>query len=991
LNDLVRMRFGDLLRKIQVLFLLLSVAVVTGVRAQDHLRICAIRVEFQADDNDLTTGNGKFIYDSSGVTLNTVDPPPHDRSYFQDQLIAVKNYFTTASKGKLIVSGDVYPLGRKQAYQLPHDMGYYNPNTTTEENDLQISQLFADAIEAADNDPDLHFADYDVVAVFHAGVGKDIDLGFDETPQDIPSLYITPAFLKRNFGQDFSGISVDEGTLLIDRGMLLPETESQQGFELALTGIFAANIGSHIGLYDLFSPSTQRSGIGTFGLMDSGLFNMFGLSPAMPCAFSRMLLDWDAPVKLRDPASSLRLHRFEGRNDPDTTIYRVDINSSEYYLVEYRGERQVNVDSVLYALSDGRENLPTYLEVLRTYLPDRITISDSTGVLLKIDDYDWGLPGSGILIWHIDQSVIDEKGPENMINDDRNNRAVDLEEADGSQDIGYSYTLVEPGFQSELGTWLDFWFNGNPSPLYHNEFSGKSSPNSRSNRNLALSNITLSDFSDNLTPVMTFSYDRDFFVSGFPVILDPDSSGSPTGDLYFIDVESAGKPAVFIQNDLGDIYAVADNGKGLFDPHILRIVDGDAAGRLRIAFADTNTNGVYDMLFTVTDGGRVAGYRLDDENIDGLPDLLFTVDLNRAVTAAPVTDYPYLYVGTEPDLIYRMHFDGSIDQVYETDGVPAGFTVLGSDHFTITAADPQKPGYAPVLIDLDSDGLQDTVSFESRKNVRLRSSSLDRLLSTEEPVTGPPAFGDFDQDGSYEIFLTGEKRLYAFHSNGAMVANFPLAPVLPDDEHLTGTALVLDVDGDNQCDVLCATDKGQVFAYDGKGSILTGFPFSTGAAMTGSLAAGDIDGDQIPELFASNGTALYAWKLSSTGQEAFTWWLQAMYNATNNQVVRRFLERVPSGVTELLPASKAYVYPNPNIEDYTNIRYYLKDDATVRINIFDLAGDLVAQFNGPGEGSVDNEVRWQLNGISSGVYLCRIEATSDRDQAFQIIKIMVIK
>ena len=202
MNDPVRMRFGDLLRKIQFLFLLLTVAVATGVRAQDHLRICAIRVEFQEDNNDLTTGNGKFVYDATGVTPNTIDPPPHNKSYFQDQLIAVKNYFTAASKGKLIISGNVYPLARNDAYQLPHDMGYYSPNTTDEENDLQISQLFNDAIEAANNDPDLHFADYDVVAVFHAGVGKDIDLGFDETPQDIPSLYITPQFLKNSFGQD---------------------------------------------------------------------------------------------------------------------------------------------------------------------------------------------------------------------------------------------------------------------------------------------------------------------------------------------------------------------------------------------------------------------------------------------------------------------------------------------------------------------------------------------------------------------------------------------------------------------------------------------------------------------------------------------------------------------------------------------------------------------------------------------------------------------
>ncbi len=425
----------------KILFTLLVVLTcVAESAAQDQLNICIIRVEFQEDNNELTTGNGKFVYDITGVTENTIDPPPHNRSYFQDQLIAVKNYYLAASKGNLEINGTVYPLDQQNVYQLPNDMGFYSPNTTDEENDQQLAILFVDAIQAADADPDLRFSDYDMVAIFHAGVGKDIDLGFDETPQDIPSLYITPEFLKRSLGPTFEGVEVDGGSIRINRAALLPETESQQDLELALTGIFAANIGSHIGLYDLFSPSSQQSGIGVFGLMDSGLFNMFGLSPAIPSAFSRKLMNWDSPAPLPAPEPNITINRFEGENSQGTTIYSIPINSSEYYLLEYRGERQINVDSVLFELAAGREELPTYLEVLRTYLPDRIRISDSTGVLLEIDNYDWGLPGAGILIWHIDESVISEKGAANRINDDRSNRAVDVEEADGSQDIGFIYT-----------------------------------------------------------------------------------------------------------------------------------------------------------------------------------------------------------------------------------------------------------------------------------------------------------------------------------------------------------------------------------------------------------------------------------------------------------------------------------------------------------------------------------------------------------------------
>ena len=159
--------------------------------SQDYLKICAIRVEFQSEENNLTTGDGRFIMDASNVTPFTVDPPPHDRRYFQDQVIAVNNYFETASKQKLSISGQVFPLENTASYQLPNPMGYYNPNTSDEENNLQLAQLFLDAITVADQDEDITFSNYDVVVIFHAGVGNDVDLGFDETPQDIPSLFMS--------------------------------------------------------------------------------------------------------------------------------------------------------------------------------------------------------------------------------------------------------------------------------------------------------------------------------------------------------------------------------------------------------------------------------------------------------------------------------------------------------------------------------------------------------------------------------------------------------------------------------------------------------------------------------------------------------------------------------------------------------------------------------------------------------------------------------
>ncbi|HID39253.1 MAG TPA: hypothetical protein EYP36_07035, partial [Calditrichaeota bacterium] len=293
------------------LFLFLGFLILSSQQlfaAADTLRICALRVEFVEDNNPLTTGNGKFMIDTVTTDPNAIDPAPHLKGYFEDQIQAVANYFRNVSTGQLIITGDVYPVSDSGAYQLPHEMGYYNPNRTDEEIHRGLSNLLVDAVNAADSvEADLHFSEYDLVIVFHAGVGKDINLGYDPTPQDIPSLYLSLRFLQNSIGPDFEGIPVKDG--LVKQGILLPETENQQGEAIALTGIFASNIGSFLGLYDLFSPSEQRSGIGRFGLMDFGLLNLNGLAPAMPCAFSRELLGWDIPRVVNSNASNIQIQR----------------------------------------------------------------------------------------------------------------------------------------------------------------------------------------------------------------------------------------------------------------------------------------------------------------------------------------------------------------------------------------------------------------------------------------------------------------------------------------------------------------------------------------------------------------------------------------------------------------------------------------------------------------------------------------------------------
>ena len=81
-------------------------------------------------------------------------------------------------------------------------------------------------------------------------------------------------------------------------------------------------------------------------------------------------------------------------------------------------------------------------------------VAQLSGNIVDVEDLDWSLPGGvddttfydgGVLVWHIDERVIAANVSTNSVNADPKHRGVDLEEADGSQDIGQSYGTFSAG------------------------------------------------------------------------------------------------------------------------------------------------------------------------------------------------------------------------------------------------------------------------------------------------------------------------------------------------------------------------------------------------------------------------------------------------------------------------------------------------------------------------------------------------------------------
>lgn len=249
----------------------------------DTIKVLAVMVQFQADTDIRTTGNGQF--DLSTPQNPVIDSPPHNRQYFEDHLTFLSNYYRRSSKGKVIIQSTIID----SVYTLPTVMATYSPPKAGP--NTAVGNLARDTWQMVDASGRVSdFSRYNSFMLFHAGAGRDIDLvgslGYDPTPLDIPSLYLGLNAFKEFFGTNYQGIPVNGGVFHITNTLVIPETESRTipatptniPLNLSINGLLCASIGNFLGLPDLFDTNTGKSGIGRFGLMDGqAIFSFSGL------------------------------------------------------------------------------------------------------------------------------------------------------------------------------------------------------------------------------------------------------------------------------------------------------------------------------------------------------------------------------------------------------------------------------------------------------------------------------------------------------------------------------------------------------------------------------------------------------------------------------------------------------------------------------------------------------------------------------------------
>ena len=932
------------------------------------MSVLVIRTSFAQDSDVSTTGDGQFLLDtySGECGAYLLDPPPHNRSFFEAHLQALDSYFSSVSTGQFgidTLNSLVLPLDASGSYSLDTTMAYYNPYGDEELQELRLAELFRDALEAAYTaEGGIDFDNYDVITVVHAGVGQDFALPFlDPTPEDIASAYIDSDLLLEQLGS--SEINFDNGSS-VSSGIILPETQNHLLFDeadeiffgasnpceyqFALTGTWALMMGFAMGLPPLWDTESGESGAGVFALMDQGSNNGRGAIPAPPDAWSRIYAGWESATTVR-PTSNVNLI---SRVLAEDQIVRVDIGGSEYFLMENRNNwlrPRVDIDSLRWR-DWGDQNL--YAKILIDSIG--ATVDEETSVITEVPSYDYGLPNSGLLIWHVDEEKITAGLSDYTVNINREHRGIDLEEADGAQDMGYP--SLNPFFDPGSGIWSDMWYSGNSQYYYANpgflgqpmSFGPDTYPDTRSNSG-ADSYISINDIST-AGDTMSFTVANSLLADGFP-----DTS------LHIH----------FLQDFTGDSMPEIIGGKDSlwWEDGITRernTIINSLESEFMLVSSENNPYSFYDYnLFYVgkeNDSLIVGNYLFNTE----------TFKFENQFTSKVEGDMPDLIKGYDQEaVILSWWFSEWIifaDSVIKYDLIPDSIYAF---HKIVSNIEKLDSGESTILkIAINPLGgliIAENYNFESS----VETSGLEGY--------------SFKEIGSVDLDLDGNVEILALDFNGIIYVintNYTFESGFPQSLDATSPILARDLFGDEHPELVIQVDSADVLVLDWQGKEQYRLSNPKGSELR---ILGQYQGKNC--IVSESSIWLFDDATETGGNE----WALLHHDPANSRVFDTEADFRTPDANLLIDPDLTYNYPNPATDGTTTIRVFVESAEEVEVEIYDLAGYFVKrlQLENLIQGEV-NEVVWDVSGVESGVYLANVQATKGSDWENKIVKIAVV-
>lgn len=463
-----------------------------------------------------------------------IEPDPqHSKEYYQqllfgNQVGSMNDYYRENSLNQITITGEVLDWVKMDKTLEKYDEDY----------DAGAEWGIGDGVEeiVGKSDGRVDFSEYDqdndgevdnlMVIFVGDSDARNGDADGDGNPEDSNAIWPLKWFLQSDY-------STSDGVVISDFFVCV---------ESCSMGTFAHEFAHNLGLPDLYDTDYSSEGVGLWSIMAGGNYLQDSLgqdNPAHLDAWSKYKLGWITPETL-DPVAQtddIMLNSIARSGH----CLKVEISTTEYFLIEYRSNVAAN--------------------------------------------YDAGLPASGILVWHIDESRTDAWG--NYDNSDENHPVVRLIQQDGFFDLEYAYN---DGDASDVWTVFDK-FTYDLAEGYYGDSTGLNFLVAEENQN---NHYIVLSFEISTETAYFYSidwnwadYDNDGFLESIIFEYDIDSTQSASDVLVKIDARDVLTDTwyqtvvvdQYIVNqveadEFDSVFSVPERSQGLYEFDVVLYLDG---------------------------------------------------------------------------------------------------------------------------------------------------------------------------------------------------------------------------------------------------------------------------------------------------------------------------------------------------------------------------------------------------------------------------------
>ncbi len=360
-------------------------------------------------------------------------------------------------------------------------------------------------------------------------------------------------------------------------------------------------------------------------------------------------------------------------------------------------------------------------------------------------------------------------------------------------------------------------------------------------------------------------------------------------------------------NTRSQVYAFRPNGSILWSKDITKTHGAT------MSFADLNGDGKGELIVASVQGIEEANGRRDITILDG--------ETGALLKSWPIGQNWLSYGWYMPSpVVGNFDDDSNLEITILRNGFGTqGIHIFNEDGTEISSSPIRLQGglySSPVVADLNLDGKDDLI-FELdcyTKQDCQQIHAVDRdgkalagwPVALSDPNSAPHlAVGDVDNNGEIEVAACQPSQCTLLRADGSVVPGWP-KEATSGIEH---SPAIGDISGDGKADVIIGsggfgglnkigrTADGGIFAWNGNGELIPGFPKLTTVPAMASPIIDDLDYDQKLELIGSTANrAIYVWDLGQPLNSTTQSWTTYQHDVSQTG---RFLASPPEPPTNL--------------------------------------------------------------------------------------------